>query len=68
MALYKFFLFRDGEVVSQLERDCGDDLDALDAARSLSRNHVVEVYSELRFVARLKEHDAALNAMDLSSL
>ena len=59
MALYKFFLFRDGEVVGQVERHCGDDLDALDAARGLSRDHVIEVYSELRFVARLKEHDVA---------
>ena len=46
MALYKFFQFRDGELLGSVKRDCIDDLDALDAARELCRDHVVEVYCE----------------------
>ena len=68
MALYKFFLFRDGQLVNQAERHCSDHLDALDAARALCRDYVIEVYSDFRFVARVKERDAALNAMDATSL
>jgi hypothetical protein len=68
MALYKLFLFRDGEVVGEVKRHCGDDLDALDAARALCRDHLVEVYSELRLVARVKQGDAALSVKDPYSL
>lgn len=67
MALYKLFLFRDGELVGEIQRHCGDDLDALDAARALCRDHVIEVYSELRFVARVKQGDKPLTVKDARS-
>ena len=50
MALYKFFQFRDGALLGSVKRDCSDDLDALEAARALCRDQVVEVYYELRLV------------------
>ena len=64
MALYKLFLFRDGEVVGEVKRHCSDDLDALDAAREQCRDYVVEVYCELRLVARLKQGDEPLTVKD----
>lgn len=67
MALYKLFLFRDNELVGEIKRHCADDLDALDAARALCRDHMIEVYSELRFVARMKQHDEPLTVKDARS-
>ena len=68
MALYRLFLFRDGELVGEVKRHCADDLDALEAARALCDYHVVEVYCELRFIARVKQDDPPLRVRDWSSL
>jgi hypothetical protein len=48
--------------------ECRDDLDALAAAKKESPQQVVEVWEGNRFVARVKEHDAALTAEDTQSL
>lgn len=67
MALYKFFLIREGELVGEVKRQLTDDLDALDAARMLGRDYVVEVYEEVRLVARVKKGDASLTVSDSRS-
>ena len=48
--------------------ECRDDLDALAAAKKESPEQVVEVWEGSRFVARVKENDAALTAEDTRSL
>jgi len=60
MAHYTLSLIRDGEAIRQVNRECGDDLDALDAALLLCRDHVVEVYAESRFVARIEAGEEPL--------
>jgi hypothetical protein len=67
MALYTLFLFRDGELVAEFEPRCGDDLDALAAARAFSMDYAVEVYSESRFVARVRQDDELPNVNDAES-
>ena len=67
MALYKLFLLRHGEPVGQISRDCADDLDALDVARSVCGDHAVEVYCNDNLIARVKQHDEALSVMDAHS-
>ena len=67
MALYDLFLFRDGEFVGAVQRQCAEDLDALNAARALCKDHLVEVYSEERFVARVKRGDEPLTVKDTRS-
>jgi hypothetical protein len=67
MALYKIFLMRDGEPVEEIERDFAEDLDALEAARALARDHVVEVYSDIRLVTRVKQGDEAPTVTDARS-
>ena len=68
MVLYRFFFLRDGRPINQMVRDFADDLDALDAAREFCQDHVVEVYREMEFVARVKQGDAPLNVKDSRSL
>ena len=68
MAVYRLFFIRDGEPVGQITRHCSDDLDALDAARQMSRDYTVEVYAETRLVARVKQGDAPLSLKDKHSL
>jgi hypothetical protein len=48
--------------------ECRDDLDALAAAKEESPQDVVEVWEGSRFVARVKENDAALTTKDTQSL
>ena len=60
MAAYKLFLWRDGELVGEVKRHCADVLDALDAARGLCRDHMVEVYADARLVGRVKQGDKPL--------
>ena len=62
MPLYKFFLLHDGEPVEDVERHLGDDLEALEGAWALCRDHVVEVYEEIRPVARIQQEDEPMNA------
>ena len=57
MAFYKLFLLSDSDPVGKIQIECRDDLDALDAARSLARDRVVEVYTGARLVARVKPGD-----------
>jgi hypothetical protein len=61
LALYRLMLFRDDELVGQVGLHCADDLDALDVARELSKDHAVEAYLEQRLVARVKYGDEPLN-------
>jgi hypothetical protein len=67
MALYKFFLIRDGQILDEIKRHLADDLEALDSARTLCREHVVEVYEEIRLVARVKQHNGPLTVTDSRS-
>ena len=64
MATYKFFLMRDGGPVNQLERECADDLGALEVARDLCAEHAVEVWREERLVARVQHKDEPPNGRD----
>ena len=64
MALYTLFLLQDGDPVKKINIECGDDLDALDAARPHARDRVVEVYTETRLVARVRVGDEPPNAHD----
>lgn len=67
VALYKLFLLRDGDWSARSKRHCADDLDALEAARALCRDHVVEVYADARLVARVKQGDEPLTVKDARS-
>jgi len=67
MAMYRLFLIRDGEPMAQVLRDCADDLDAPELARTLCTKHVVEVYCYERLVARVKQGDEPLNVNDARS-
>ena len=58
MAIYTLLLLRDGGPVRKIKIECRDDLDALDAARPLARDRVVEVRTETRLVARVNIDDA----------
>lgn len=60
MPSYKLFLFSDGTIVGEAKRTCRDDLDALDEAYGLCRDHMVEVYSGIRFVARIQKGEEPL--------
>lgn len=64
MALYTMLLLQDGNPVQKINVECGDDLDALDAARPFACNSVVEVYSAIRLVARVKVGDEPPNPTD----
>ena len=64
MTAYKFFFFDVLRLVRELERPYADDLDALDAARTLSSNFAVEVYDAERFVARVNAGDEPLRVLD----
>lgn len=48
--------------------DAGDDLEALEQARSLCHDHGIELWQAERRVARFKRGDAALNEFDRESL
>ena len=58
MASYDLFLIRNGNPVERLSGDFSDDADALDRAKALSSDYVVEVYQGIRLVARLRQDDA----------
>jgi len=64
MTAYKFFLFDVLRLVREHELSCADDLDALDAARTLSSDFAVEVYDAERFVARVNVGDEPLGVRD----
>jgi hypothetical protein len=62
MSLYRLFLFRQGEFICRVSRHCGDDLEAVGAARQICEEYTIEVYHDKRLVARVKRHDKSLNA------
>ena len=45
-----------------------DDISALDSARELSATHHIEIWTDDRFVARIKRGNGVLNERDLVSL
>ncbi len=68
MPQYKFHLLNDnGDVAEQMDRECKSDLEALDDAQSLCRNHEVEVWHGALHVLRVKRGNAPLNASDITS-
>lgn len=76
MTAYKLFLFSDGELIGRLTRELADDVDAVDFAYDLCRNHAIDVFDGERLVARVKQgsapregqEDAVLSAARNSSL
>ncbi len=64
------FLFLDerGQVLSTKDHLLRDDLDALDAARKLYGDHMIEVWHGARQIARVKIGDEALSACDRQAL
>jgi len=67
MMLYEFkFIRDDGETISTVEQLFGDDLDALDNARTLVAKSDVQIWQGGMKIARIKKGNAALNARDLS--
>lgn len=69
MNSYDIYRLYDGaRIAIKRSIECRDDLDALAAAKKKSPHQVVEVWEGNRFVARVKENDAALTAKDMQSL
>jgi len=69
MAEYRVFcLDDDGHVVSGKEVIASNDMDALDAAHIYCNDFEVELWQRKRLVARVKKGNAALDALDRSSL
>jgi hypothetical protein len=60
MASYRFEILDEDEVpVGVSERDCKDDLSALEFARTLCKHNAVHVWDGARLVAHLNCEDAA---------
>jgi hypothetical protein len=58
MVSYDIFLIRNGHPVERLSNDFPDDAVALDRAKALSSDYVVEVYQGIRLVARVRPDEA----------
>jgi hypothetical protein len=54
MALYCFFLFREGEIIGQTDCQCADDAAAIEIAHALAAHHAIEIYSKNRLVTRIE--------------
>jgi hypothetical protein len=69
---YRFCIIRPGHPNRSVRRLFSDDLDALEAARFLSKGisegRAVEVYQAGKLVARVKPNDAPLDISDATSL
>jgi hypothetical protein len=69
MNQYKFYFLDDrGHIFRAQDHVLGDDLDALEAAKTLAINHIIEIWQGARQVARVKVGDEALNASDRQAL
>jgi hypothetical protein len=64
MTAYKLFLFNDGELIGRLTRELADDLDAVDFAYDLCRNHAIDVFDGERLVARVKQGSEPLKGRE----
>ncbi len=58
MARYTLHLLDHNDATIGVFECAGDDLDALDAARDLAKDNVVEVWSNRGRIARVKKGDA----------
>jgi hypothetical protein len=63
-----YYLTPENHIVNHLAFSGRDDLAALDKARSLSRDHAIEIWDSKRRVALVKKVDAALDEGDPRSL
>jgi hypothetical protein len=63
-----YFLTSENHIVNHHAHAYLDDLGALDKARTLAKDHAIEIWQDKRRVALVKLGDAALNASDPCSL
>jgi hypothetical protein len=63
-----FFVGHDGHISGRVDHDCDDDLAALEHAKTLATNSLVEVWDAARFVARVKPGDRPLDTSDHAPL
>ena len=69
MKLYRIYsLDQQGQKAGLKEVRCRDDLDALAEGEKAARDTGVEIWTETRLVARVKEGNAALTMNDKHSL
>ena len=69
MADYQmFFLTSENHIVNHFEHSYDNDLDALDKARDLAKNHAIEIWQKKRRVAFVKKGNTPLDATDRYSL
>lgn len=64
MARYNFCFQVDGKTFDEIEHDCGDDLEALRLAQSLSEECDVQIWIGERLVAHVKEGNAPSTVRD----
>ena len=67
MSIYRFRFFNEVGFLYETRHEHADDLDALDAAKLLSKNFSVEIWSDGRRVARVKPNDAPADVEDLQA-
>ena len=66
---YRFYsLDGNNRIVSARNLNCRDDLDALERGEQASRQSPIEIWEGKRFVARIKQDNAPLDATDGTSL
>jgi hypothetical protein len=63
-----FFVGHDGHIVGRADRDCEDDLAALEYAEALATTASIEVWDAARFVARVKVGNRPLEMSDHKAL
>jgi hypothetical protein len=65
MLRYRFSLLRAGRTAVDIEeRDCSDDLDAIDQAEAIWKKYIIEIRQESAFIARVKPGDQPPNERD----
>ena len=65
MSIYRFRFFNEVGFLHETRHEHTDDLDALDAAKLLSRNFLIELWCDGRRVARVKPNDAPADVEDM---
>jgi len=68
MGSYRFYILDDkNHILTHRDRACDDDLAALDAAKILSSNYPIELWTGTRLVAHVNRHDANHSAEQAQS-
>ena len=69
MQVYRFqWLDSDGRIVRTLDLNLHDDVSALESAEQRCQDYPIDIYQANRFVAHIKQANAALDTLDKSSL